>query len=223
MPIEAFDFQFMIGDVKDYLEFSERNIDWQYRRELRAIEHRKDWNNFPSGYRENLEQNAMHRFKVSLPLRVRYGALIAFTTSVEWAVHYVNLNAVSPLSNPKDGINFTVSILRHFATQTAAVDTKALIDDYDALVKIRNCITHAAGIIETYKHKASLPDAIENINGIRLANWNFFGTQICIERGAIEPHIERVAALVVRLHSTMREQGLFKERVAPSLKRIVTE
>src|SRR5450830_767121 len=94
-PIEAFDFQFMIGDVKDYLEFSESNIDLQYRRELQVIESSKDLDDFQPGYRDHLEQNVEHRFKVSLPLRVRYGALLAFTTSVEWAVHYLNQNAVS--------------------------------------------------------------------------------------------------------------------------------
>ncbi len=66
-PIEAFDFQFMIGDVKDFLEFSESNSDWQYRRELQAISNGKDYDDFPSGYRHHLEQNAEHRFKVSLP------------------------------------------------------------------------------------------------------------------------------------------------------------
>jgi hypothetical protein len=85
-PIYAFDFQFMIGDVKDFLEFSESNIDWQCRRELQAIAHRNDLDDFPQGYRENLESGAEHRFKVSLPLRVRYGALLALTTSVEWSV-----------------------------------------------------------------------------------------------------------------------------------------
>ena len=37
-PIYDFDFQFMIGDVKDFLEFSENNIDLQYQRELQANE-----------------------------------------------------------------------------------------------------------------------------------------------------------------------------------------
>lgn len=82
-PIEAFDFQFMIGDVKDFLEFSESNIDWQYRHELQAIANGKDYDDFPPDYRHHLEQNAEHRFKVSLPLRVRYGAVLAFTTSVD--------------------------------------------------------------------------------------------------------------------------------------------
>lgn len=208
-PIEAFDFQFMIGDVKDFLEFSESNIDWQYRRELQAIAHRKDFDDFPPGYRHHLEQNAEHRFRVSLPLRVRYGAVLAFTTSVEWAIGYLNKCAVSPVPDLKDGTNLTVKILREFSARSS-VDAGAVIDDYQALVQVRNCIAHSAGIVETYRFKNDLPAAISRIDGITIANWHFFGDQICIERGALEPHIDRAAELVVTLHSALRERGLLK-------------
>lgn len=208
-PIEAFDFQFMIGDVKDFLEFSESNIDWQYRRELQAIAHRKDIVDFPPGYRDHLEQNAEHRFKVSLPLRVRYGAVLAFTTSVEWAIGYLNKCAVSPAPDLRDGTNFTVKILRDFSSR-ASVDAEAAIDDYEALVQIRNCIAHSAGIIENYRFKNELPAAVSRIGGITIANWHFFGDQICIERGALEPHLDRAAELVVALHSAMRGRGFLR-------------
>jgi hypothetical protein len=208
-PIEAFDFQFMIGDVKDFLEFSESNIDWQYRRELKAIANRKDIVDFPPGYRHHLEQNAEHRFKVSLPLRVRYGAVLAFTTSVEWAIGYLNKCAASPVSNHRDDTNLTVKILRDFSAR-ASVDAEAVIDDYQALIQIRNCIAHSAGVVETYRFKDDLPAAVSRIGGITIANWHFFGDQVCIVRGALEPHIDRTAALVVTLHSALREQGLLK-------------
>ncbi|WP_313954094.1 hypothetical protein [Accumulibacter sp.] len=208
-PIEAFDFKFMIGDVKDFLEFSESNLDWQYRRELQAIAHGKDFDDFPPGYRHHLEQNAEHRFKVSLPLRVRYGAVLAFTTSVEWAIAYLNQCAVSPVPALKYRTNLTVKILRDFSAR-ASVDAGAVIDDYEALVKIRNCIAHSAGIVESYRYKIDLPAAISRIDGITLANWHLFGDQVCIEKGALEPHIDRAAELVVSLHSALRERGLLK-------------
>lgn len=210
-PIEAFDFQFMIGDVKDFLEFSESNIDWQYRRELQVIAHSKDYDDSPPDYRYHLEQNVEHRFKVSLPLRVRYGAVLAFTTSVDWAIGYLNKCAVSPVPVPdrKDKTNLTVKILRDFSVR-GSVDAGAVIDDYESLVQIRNCIVHSAGIVETYRYKKDLPAAISRIDGITLANWHFFGDQVCIERGALEPHIDRAAKLVVTLHSAMRERGFLK-------------
>lgn len=208
-PIEAFDFQFMIGDVKDFLEFSESNIDWQYRRELQAIAQRKDLDDFQPGYDVHLEQNAEHRFKVSLPLRVRYGALLAFTTSVEWTVGYLNKCAVAPVPDVRDGTNLTVKTLRDFAAR-AYVDAQAVIDDYEAIVQIRNCIAHSAGIVDAYRFKSDLPAAASRIEGVTLENWHFFGDQICIERGALEPHIDRAAELVVTLHSAMRARGLLK-------------
>ena len=95
-PIYDFDFQFMIGDVKDFLEFSENNIDLQYQRELQAISHRKNWDESPSGYREHLEQNIDHRFRVSLPLHIRYSAVLALTTSVEWSAKLLIYKLVNP-------------------------------------------------------------------------------------------------------------------------------
>lgn len=123
-PIYAFDFKFMIGDVKGFLEFSERNIDWQHRRELRMIAQRKDFDDFPLEYRDHLEQNANHRFRVSLPLRVRYGALLAFTTSIEWAVDHLNRGLFNPVPK-REGANPTVEILRELTTR-AAVDAHAV-------------------------------------------------------------------------------------------------
>lgn len=208
-PIDALDFLFMIGDVRDFLEFSESNIDWQHHRELQAIAHRKDSDALPPEYQYQLEQSADHRFKVSLPLRIRYAALLAFTTSVEWAVGYLNRASLSPVSDDRNGTNLTVKILRQF-TSRAAVKSDRVIENYEALVKIRNCITHSAGVVDTYRFKDVLPEAVSQISGITIGNWHFFGDQICIERGALEPHIDQTAKLVVSLHTAMREQGQLK-------------
>jgi hypothetical protein len=210
-PIDAFDFQFMIGDVKDFLEFSESNLDWQHSHALQTIDRRKDFDEFPLEYRDHLEQNAHHRFRVSLPLRIRYGAVLAFATSVEWAVGCLNHRSRNPVPKPKngDGTNFTVKLLRVF-TARASVDPRGVIDDYEALVQIRNCIVHNAGVIATYQHKQDLPNAVARIKGVSLANWHFFGDQICIERNALERHISLTSALVVELHTKMREKGLLK-------------
>ena len=64
----------MIGDVADFLDFSEINIELKYSQELQDI-HKIDENGeCPFEYREHLEENAKYRFEVSLPPRVRYGA-----------------------------------------------------------------------------------------------------------------------------------------------------
>lgn len=212
-PIDAFDFQFMIGDVKDFLEFSESNIDWQHRRELQAIAHRKDLDEFPPEYQDQLEQGAEHRFKVSLPLRVRYGALLAFTTSVEWAVNSLNRTALAPVSDERDrtGTNFTVRVLREFSSRATA-DPGDVIETYEALVQIRNCIAHSAGLVATYRFKDALPVAVSQIPGIGIGDWHFSGDHICIERGALEPHMDKMARFVITLHTAMHGRGLLKRR-----------
>ncbi|TAL64921.1 MAG: hypothetical protein EPN79_13290 [Burkholderiaceae bacterium] len=208
-PIYAFDFQFMIGDVKDFLVFSESNIDWQHRRELQAISHRQDLEDYPSGYREHLEENANHRFLVSLPLRVRYAAVLALTTSVEWSVKFLNMRAVAPVTKKGDGANQTVTILRELVARTQ-LSAGSAIDDYEALINVRNCIVHSAGLFETYQFKDTLPVSVDRLRGCSLANWHFFGDQVCIERGALDQYIDEMSKLVVDLHQSMHESGLMQ-------------
>lgn len=209
-PIDAFDFQVMIGDAKDFLEFSEENLDWQYRREMQAIARRDDISSCPSGYREHLETNAGHRFKVSLPLRIRYGALLAFTTSVEWAVvGYLHRNATSPVPKAPKGTNPTVNVLRELCAR-ASLEAKETIQDYEALTKVRNCVAHSAGIVATYQYKDDMPEAVRRLSGFSLANWHFFGEVVCIERGALEKYMDATSRLVVALHTAMREKHLLK-------------
>lgn len=173
-PIYAFEFQFMVRDVKHFLEFSESNIDWQYRRELQAISHRKDLADYPSGYREHLEQSANHRFRVSLPLRIAYGAVLALTTSVEWSVKFLNIRALVPVPEKRDGTNQTVRVLRELSERTQR-SAESSIDDYEALINVRNCIVHSAGLLETYQFKDTLPASVARLRGFSLANWHFFG------------------------------------------------
>jgi hypothetical protein len=208
-PIYAFDFQFMVGDVKDFLEFSESNIDWQHRRELQAISQRKDLSDYPPGYREHLEENANHRFLVSLPLRVRYAAVLALTTSVEWSVKFLNMRALAPVPEKRDGTNQTVRVLRELSARTQ-LSAQSTIDDYEALINVRNCIVHSAGLLATYQFKDTLSASVARLHGFSLANWHFFGDQVCIDRGALDPYIDQMGKLVIDLHQSMHEKGLMQ-------------
>ena len=206
ITIDAMDFQFMIGDVKDFLEFSEQNIAWQHRRELHSIALRHDLKDGPD-YRDCLEQGVDHRFQVSLPLRVRYSALLSFITSVEWSVAYLNRVAKDTVPRRKDGLNHTVKVLRELATRVGLSITEE-VADYEALVKLRNCIVHAGGIVSSYEYKEDLPAAAARVPGFTLEDLHFFGVQVCIARNALDGPIERMAKLVVELHKQMHVQGL---------------
>ena len=208
MTIDAMDFRFMIGDVKDFLEFSEQNIDWQHRRELQSIAlmpNAKD----NAEYQHSLEQNADHRFQVSLPLRVRYSALLSFVTSVEWSVGYLNLSTREPFRPKRDKTNPTVQTLTELCSR-AQVASAEEVADYEAMVRLRNCVVHAGGIVASYEFKEDLPAAAARIPGVTLESWHFFGPQVCIARNALDKPIERTARLVLELHTQLRERGLQK-------------
>jgi hypothetical protein len=208
MTIDALDFQFMISDVKDFLTFSEENLVWQHRHELKALEHLGVEANheIDRTYRDQLEQGVDHRFQVSLALRVRYSALISFVTSVEWSVAYLNRSMRTAIKLQRDKENSTVKLLRSFAALTR-LEVGEVIADYEALVKLRNCVVHTGGIVATYEYKEDIPQAVARIPGVSLDSWHFFGTQICFARGSLEGPIERTEKLVLHLHTALREQG----------------
>ena len=208
-PIYAFDFRFMIGDVEDFLVFSEANIEWQYRRELLEIKRRAETEDFEPGFRDHLETNAEHRFTVSLPLRVRYGVLVAFTTSVEWAVGYIVGRLKEQLSQVPNGTNQTVHYLLDLNKLTGLGDAE-LLQDYEALVNVRNCIVHSSGLVENYKFREELPTAISRLKGVHLGNWHFFGEHVCIERSALNPYIRGIADYIVKLYEACDKQGLWE-------------
>jgi len=200
----------MIGDIGDFLDFSEMNIEWQYRRELLSIKQQAEAEEFPMGYKEHLEANAEHRFKVSLPLRVRYGAVIALTTSVEWSIGFLSKWLQSPLPTEPKGRNRTVHALIELNNRTVS-NRSDLVSDYEALTHIRNCIAHNAGIEQHYRHRSSLIKSIERLRGFSLDNWHFIGKQVCIEEGALKPYIDELRQFIVTLHQACHEQGLLQK------------
>ncbi|SRR5258708_27240759 len=206
----AWGFQYMIGDVEDFLDFSEANIEWQYRRELQAIDREIRSGGFPDGYKEHLETNAEHRFKVSLPLRIRYAAVVTLATSVEWSVEYLIKTLKEPISAVTEQRNKTVHALFELSSRTSLGRTN-VIQDYEALVHVRNCIAHSAGIEEHYRFRNQLPAAIARLKGFSLGNQHFLGTHICIERGALNPYIRDIGQLVVDLHRATHEGGLWRD------------
>lgn len=81
----------MLGDVEDFIEFSERNIGWQKQRELRRAEQECNNTEFDDPHLEALHrdqtlQGVEFRFEVSLTQRVRYAGLTALITTIEWVL-----------------------------------------------------------------------------------------------------------------------------------------
>jgi hypothetical protein len=213
-PIYAMDFQYMVGDLQDFLDTSERNIEQQYHREYEEIHRRAETGDLPDGYLEHLQIGAEHRFKVSLPLRVRYGALVGLTTTVEWAVQFLQQHLCNPLGKVPKNQNPTVYVLSELNARLR-LGQGAEVRDYEALVQVRNCVTHAAGIVSCYKYAEDLTRAIGRLVGFSVDSWHFVGRHVCIQRGALNRYIEKTGQLMIAIHKACDEQGLLV-RDAPS-------
>jgi hypothetical protein len=213
-PIYAFDFQFMIGDIQDYLDFSEKNIEWQYRSELQSIRFRAeagDFKGIPHGYREHLEASAEHRFNVSLSLRVRYGALLALITAVEWSVKYLAQQLIEPVGNTPKCKNKTIYALEVLNKRTD-LGRDGPIRDFEALVRVRNCVVHSAGLESDDKNRATLAEEVQRLKGVSLANWHFFGSHVAIQKGALDKYIQEMEHLIVDLHKALHEKKFIRSK-----------
>ena len=202
MTMDALDFQFMIGDVRDFLEFSEDSIALQHKQEVAAHE-QQDFGD-DHEYEHHLAKGIEHRFLISLPLRVRYSALISFVTSVEWSMKYLK-KATGPLVGAKaQGINEAVHVLSTLCN-VVKHDARDVIATYEALVTLRNCIVHTGGIVEGYQYKDDLPAAAAAVPGVTLESCYFFGPQVCIARSALVQPIDRTEKLALTLHRLLRD------------------
>ncbi|MDE0154949.1 MAG: hypothetical protein OXS28_05010 [Gammaproteobacteria bacterium] len=201
-PIHAFDFQVMIGDIIDFLEFSENNIEWQLRRELQEIRRRDELEGFPPGYREHLEENAEFRFGVSLPLRVRYAAVISLVTSVEWSMRHLVKHFKVP--NCK---NETIRCMMKGLQDFTRIQRNEDITVFEDILQVRNCIVHSAGLLRDDKYSDEISASVRKLDGFSLENRHFLGTHVYIQRGALNPYAERMKQLVIELRDCGNRQS----------------
>lgn len=217
--VYAFDFCAMMGDVQDFLEFSELNIDGLLEREIHRIEQsapledcEPDFKeNYESSFKRQLIKDAEHRFTASLPMRIRYAALVALVSTVEWQTKFLVSSKMPALEIPKEpsNTNVLVRFLMGLDAATGGYHTQTL-REYGWLVWVRNAVTHAAGLIRDYERGPELMEIIPQLPGFSIDHWHFFGESVKIERGALNPYIERMQVAVPDLEERGHNMGLLK-------------
>jgi hypothetical protein len=209
-PIYAFDFQAMIGDILDFLDLSEKTIEWQHRAELQRLRRQSETEDFPEGYLDHLITNADHRFTVSLPMRLRFACLVSLCTTVEWEARLLSDRAALHIGKRPKKTNETVHTLARFDA-VLSLGRRRAIDNYADLVTIRNAIVHAGGIERDYEYPRDLSAAVSALKGFSISRWHFFGPCVKIERGALEPHIEAMAKLIPAMWKEADKRGLLRQ------------
>ena len=137
--------------------------------------------------------------------------MIALTTSVEWSVGFIAKRLKNPLPPKPKEQNETAHTLRELDARTGSNKIE-VVSDYEALVHIRNCIAHNAGIEQHYRYRSTLVKSVDRFRGFSLDNWHFLGKHICIEEGALKPYIEQLGQFIVTLHKACHDQGLLRDQ-----------
>jgi hypothetical protein len=205
----ALSFRALIGDVEDFLEFSETSIESQRQAVLEAIHKIGDPDTFPDGYLEHLLANAEHRFAVSLPIRLRYAALVSLVTTVEWEGRMLRDYALFKIGDRPPGMNEAVHILRRYDAELS-LGARTTIGDYERLVHIRNVVAHNAGFVPGYQFESQVREALALLNGFGLEDRIFVGECVKIERGALDPYIRAMSCLMPTIWETADSQGRLK-------------
>lgn len=205
------DIHTMLGDIEDFIEFSESNIKWQKHRELRRAEHECNIGKFDNPsieaqFRDQTLEGVEYRFEVNLKQRVRYAALTALITTVEWCLISLKNRASFDFPNKPDSRNEAVHILSTFNDKmTLGLEAKVQFVDY--LVQARNCIIHAAGLLNSYRYESQLRINLDKLYGIKASNINILGESIEIEPGFLENTIEDFRLWLPDLENTALQHG----------------
>lgn len=206
----------MLADVLDFLEFSENNLSWQRRREIRKVEREAEQVEFEEKdkylepqYRAQLIEGAEYRFDVSLSQRIRYAGLVAFVTTIQWCALTLRKRMVLPLPECPKSTNKEMHILATLNVMGSCGFDRGISDISD-LIHVRNCIVHAAGLVNSYEHASTLPASITRLSGIKICNTNFLGPSIEIAQGAVEAYVGAANEWLPKLDEVCTARGILK-------------
>lgn len=214
--IYSWDVSTLLSGVVDFLEFSERNLDWQRRREIERARQEAEALDFGPedadvlpGARRHLVESAELRFDIGLSQSVRYAGVVAYVTSVEWCMTLFagRLSASAP--GTPNGKNAAVHILEHINTKLSQ-PRSAEAATLEHVVFVRNCIAHAAGLVHVYKHENGVRKAVAALNGFSISNAAGLGDRIHIAAGAVDAIARQALDWIPALDKECSNNGVFK-------------
>lgn len=206
----------MLGDVEDFIEFSESNIGWQKHRELRRAEQECIDTEFDdpreeAQYRDQMLEGVKFRFEVCLTQRVRYAALVALITTIEWVLLALKKRTSFKFPKTPDGKSEAVHILSVFNSK-AILSLEQEITAIEALIYVRNCIVHSAGLLAAYKHEGELRKTLTTLSGVKVSDLHFLGDSIEIESGFLEGVIQEARCWLPKLEKGVADHLLISKR-----------
>jgi len=201
------DFEFQFSDLLDFMEFSERNLEWQRRSHVQSLERKAKLKKYEADEYHSELDNIEYRFNMSLARNIRYSAVITFATSIEWIAKFMKKQSTSELAPTPNGSNESIHILRSFF-ELAGCNREHNLETLAKVIKIRNCITHAMGSVQDYKHGDEIAEIIQTLKGFRISDSHFIERVIDIDQGAIEAIIRETRGWIVDFIDECKQKNL---------------
>jgi hypothetical protein len=209
-PIFALDQLAIFGDVLSFLQFSEKNIEWQKKvalqqveKEMRDVElDEPEWSNLYQHERDSI----LFRFDVALPMRVRYAALVSLVATIEWSMTV--LRPSFRVSKPPVGESSVVDLLRVFAKRC-----ELQINDRKLkfVIWVRNSIMHNSDVLKGYKHEADIRRHIVAYEpDFTISNWHYIGDTVEIKQSALEKLIGEWSEIIRSVHTSATDRKLLE-------------
>jgi hypothetical protein len=207
-PLYAFDQTSVFGDLQEFLEFSEKNIEWQKRTELQRIAQEMATTNIEEehrySYERHLRDNAEFRFDTVLPMRVRYAALTSLISTIEWSVEVLVQEYAIKIPSPKNK-NRVIHRLRYLTAEWS-LDLTVPVAKLEFLTWVRNIIIHNSGLLKGCKYESAVRQFIVQYEpSFKISNWHFVGDTIEIQRNAIDPLISSWKDIIYELYKSAHE------------------
>lgn len=215
-PIYLWDVRMLLAGIVDFLEVSERNLVQQREVALREAEQEaaeldlgEEHEHLIAQAQDQIVEGAKMRFDLGLSQSVRRAGLVAFVSTMEWCALLLKKRMKVPCPETPKRTNESVFVLSYlnglvggqFATE---------VEEFSHLVKVRNCVIHAVGLVDHYQYKAELPIAIGALAGVSLNDGGFMGEAVHIDADAIEAVARRAQDWVWELDRLCAKAGVLR-------------
>ena len=214
-PSYLWDFEYQFADLLDFIKFSEENLEWQRQSHIKRLDmHYKGKEYLLDEYFPQLDA-IEYRFDFNLAQKIRYSAIIALVTTLEWVSKLLKDKGQKEEEVKKkfNGVNKHITRLREYY-QFADCNLEHNFEELEKVIKIRNCITHSAGIIEDDEYPEQITEIVKTLKGFEVSDETVALSQyigmILIDRGVIEEIIKRTESWIPDFIEECRQKNLIE-------------
>lgn len=215
-PIYSWDVRRLLGGIIDFLDFTEGQLAWQRRGEIRKAAEKARATEFEppdealnASYKDHLIEAAQYRFDAGLCQNVRYSGFIAYIGILDLCSVLFSKRCATSIPTKPRGKSEAAHVFSYLNEQCGC-GLDAQLKEFQDLVFVRNCIAHTSGLVDPYKHAHDLRRAATTLRGISLRADPVLGERVYIDKGAVEGFASEALKWVPFLDKACTEKAILK-------------